>query len=62
MTVVTGLPGRPEEVAGLAKALKAAAGAGGTVKNGVVELQGDHRARVEATLAARGLKSKRSGG
>jgi len=60
--VVTGLPGRPDEVAALGRALKTAAGAGGTVKDGTLELQGDHRTRVEQALAARGLRSKRSGG
>jgi len=62
VTVVTGLPGAPAEVGALAKALKAACGTGGTVKAGAVELQGDHRERVEAALLARGLRSKRSGG
>ena len=62
VTVVTGLPGGPGDVAALAKALKTAAGAGGTVKDGTLELQGDHRTRVEQALAARGLRSKRSGG
>src|SRR5262245_34602024 len=62
VTVVTGLPGSPEAVAALARSLKAACGAGGTVKDGALELQGDHRDKVEATLAAAGLKSKRSGG
>jgi translation initiation factor 1 len=61
VTVVSGLPGRRDDVAALAKALKSACGAGGTVKDGVLELQGDHRNRVEAALAARGLKSKRAG-
>jgi translation initiation factor 1 len=62
VTVITGLPGSPAEVAALAKALKSACGAGGTVKDGALELQGDHRDRVEAALRARGLKSKRAGG
>jgi translation initiation factor 1 len=62
VTVVTGLPGNPNEVAELGKALKSACGAGGTVKDGVLELQGDHRPRVEAYLQARGLRWKRSGG
>ena len=62
VTVVTGLPGPEAAVAALARELKAACGAGGTVKDGVLELQGDHRERVEAVLAARGLRSKRSGG
>lgn len=62
VTVVTGLPGTPKEIAALARALKAACGAGGTVKDGVLELQGDHRDEVEAALAGRGLRSKRTGG
>jgi translation initiation factor 1 len=62
VTVVTGLPGKGDAVLALAKALKAAAGTGGTVKDGVLELQGDHRTLVEGALLARGLKSKRSGG
>ena len=62
VTVITGLPGKAAEVVALAKALKAAAGAGGTVKDGALELQGDHRALVEEALLARGLQSKRSGG
>lgn len=62
VTVVTGLPGGPQAVATLARALKSACGAGGAVKEGALELQGDQRDRVEAALAARGLRFKRSGG
>jgi len=62
VTVVSGLPGTAEEGAALARRLKSACGAGGTFKDGVLELQGDHRPRVEAELQARGLRSKRAGG
>lgn len=62
VTVVTQLPGDDEAVALLARELRAACGAGGTFKDGVVELQGDQRERVEAHLRARGVKSKRAGG
>ena len=62
VTVVTGLPGSVSEVAALGKALKSACGAGGTVKDGALEIQGDHRDKVEAVLEARGLRSKRAGG
>jgi translation initiation factor 1 len=62
VTVVTGLAEATAEVEALARALKSACGAGGTVKDGTLELQGDHRERVEAALAARGLRSKRAGG
>lgn len=62
VTVVTGLPGSAEEIAALARSLKLACGTGGTLKGGALELQGDHRDKVEAVLAAAGLKSKRAGG
>jgi translation initiation factor 1 len=62
VTVVSGLPGTRDEIVGLARELKRACGAGGTVKEGVLEVQGDHRDRIAATLAAKGLKFKRSGG
>ncbi len=62
VTVVTGFPGTKAEAAGLARELKAACGAGGTYKDGAMELQGDHRERVEAALRQRGLKSMRAGG
>jgi translation initiation factor 1 len=62
VTVVTGLPGSSAEVAALARDLKSACGTGGSVKDGVLELQGDQRDKVEAALLARGLRSKRAGG
>jgi translation initiation factor 1 len=62
VTLVVGLPGGEDEIAQLARELKAACGTGGTVKDGVLELQGDHRERVSAALLARGLRSKRAGG
>jgi translation initiation factor 1 len=62
MTVVTGLPGTPAAAEELAKALRRACHAGGTFRDGVLELQGDQRERLETELAARGLASKRAGG
>lgn len=62
VTVVTGLPGSAAEIAALARSLKLACGTGGTLKDGAVELQGDHRDKVEAVLNAAGLRSKRAGG
>ncbi len=62
VTVVSGLPGGRAEVATLARELKTACGAGGTVKDGALELQGDHRDRIASVLAARDLTFKRSGG
>ena len=62
VTLVTGLPGATFDVQALARELRAACGTGGTVRDDTIELQGDHRERVEATLSARGLRSKRAGG
>ena len=62
VTLVTGLPGSAAEMAVLLRALKSACGAGGTMKRGVLELQGDHRAAAEAFLADRGLAPRGTGG
>lgn len=50
------------ELMGLAKQLKAACGSGGTVKDGVIEVQGDHTDKVMVWLSQRGYKVKRAGG
>ncbi|MBU8871324.1 MAG: translation initiation factor Sui1 [Gemmatimonadales bacterium] len=62
VTVVTGLPLAEGELVDLGKKLKQKCGAGGTVKNGIIEIQGDHRDTVVAHLQALGYKAKRSGG
>jgi translation initiation factor 1 len=54
VTTVRGLP--PAELKTVASELKRLCGSGGTVKDGAVELQGDHRQKVAAHLAARGLQ------
>jgi translation initiation factor 1 len=46
----------------LGKQLKTACGSGGTVKNGVIEVQGDHCDRVILLLKAQGHIVKRAGG
>jgi translation initiation factor 1 len=51
VTVVTGLP--PGELAATARELKRLCGSGGAVKDGTVEIQGDHRERIVAALAER---------
>lgn len=61
VTVVRGLGLAGEPLTALAKALKAACGSGGTVKDGVVEIQGDHVAKVIDWLQQRGRTVKRAG-
>jgi len=58
VTLVLGLVGGEADLAALAKLLKSACGTGGTVRDGVVELQGDHRAAAQAALAGQGLKAR----
>jgi translation initiation factor 1 len=62
VTLVKGLGLEGDALVALAKALKAACGSGGTVKDGVVEVQGDHTDKVVAWLVAKGWKVKRAGG
>jgi translation initiation factor 1 len=62
VTVVTGVALDAVALARLAKELKAACGSGGTVKDGVIEIQGDHRELLIARLQGLGMKVKRAGG
>jgi translation initiation factor 1 len=62
VTVVTGAPLDARELDDLAKRLKTLCGAGGTVKGGRIEIQGDHRDRVVPELESRGWTVKKSGG
>ena len=62
VTLITGIPLAGKELKNLAKLLKQKCGCGGAVKNGIVEIQGDHRDSLEKELAALGYKVKRAGG
>ena len=62
VTVVNGLALADAELQALGKALRSACGSGGTVKDGAIEVQGDHVERVLAALAGAGIAAKRSGG
>jgi translation initiation factor 1 len=62
VTVVRGLALDEAALTQLAKQLKALCGAGGTVKDGVVEVQGDHCERVIEALKKQGRSVKRAGG
>jgi len=62
VTVVTGLSLAEPELLALSRRLKAACGTGGTVRDGVLEFQGDHRDALTSLLAKAGIRSKLAGG
>jgi translation initiation factor 1 len=63
VTLVRGLALDAPALAALGKRLRSACGSGGTVKDGVIEVQGDHAERVVALLQAEGIANvKRAGG
>lgn len=59
VTVIRGLDPVGNNLVDLATRLKSACGAGGTVKDGQVELQGDHLGRAQLALESLGYKTKR---
>lgn len=62
VTVVKGALLDAAGLAALGKQLRTACGTGGTVKDGVIEVQGDHVDRVIESLKAQGHTVKRAGG
>ncbi len=62
VTLITGVPLRTDELKDLAKTLKQRCGSGGTVKDGIIEIQGDHRDALVKELSTRGWVVKKSGG
>jgi translation initiation factor 1 len=62
VTVVTGIPLGEAELKALAGELKRRCGTGGTLKDWVIEIQGDHVELLMAELVKRGFKVKRAGG
>ena len=62
VTLVSGISLPVKDLDALGKQLKASCSSGGTVKDGVIEVQGDHIDRLVALLLAQGYKAKRAGG
>lgn len=62
VSLVTGLSLPPEALEALAKTLKQRCGAGGAVKDGVIEIQGDHRETLARLLRELGHTVKLAGG
>lgn len=61
VTLIDGLPLADEALQTLARQLKNKCGSGGTVKDGVIEIQGEHRAQLQQLLEAQGYKVKIAG-
>jgi translation initiation factor 1 len=62
VSVITGVPLAAAALEDLATRLKKLCGAGGAVRDGVIEIQGDHRDRLVTELCKLGYDAKRSGG
>jgi translation initiation factor 1 len=62
VTTITGFNLDDAELKGLAKQLKRKCSTGGTVKNGVIEIQGDHRTQLKTELEKLGHQVKLAGG
>jgi translation initiation factor 1 len=54
VTVISGVPMNPDEIENLGKQLKQRCGSGGTVKDGAIEIQGDHRHLIMEELSKKG--------
>lgn len=62
VTTLTGIPLPDNELKTLAKQLKKRCGTGGAVKDGVIEIQGDHRETLKQALIEHGYQAKLAGG
>jgi translation initiation factor 1 len=62
VVLLKGLVLSENDLSALAKTLKQACGSGGTVKDGVIEIQGDQREKIAEVLQKLGYKTKMAGG
>ncbi|UBF23612.1 translation initiation factor [Kovacikia minuta CCNUW1] len=62
VTIISGFQAKPETLTELLKTLKTQCGAGGTVKENEIEIQGDHKQKIVQILLQLGYKAKASGG
>ena len=62
VTLIKGLVLTEADMTTLAKTLKQACGSGGTVKDGVIEIQGENREKIAELLRKQGYKVKLAGG
>lgn len=61
VTIITGLPMSDDELKAFLSRCKKRLGCGGTLRNGALEFQGEHRDALLAELAAAGIPAKKSG-
>ena len=62
VTTISGLPLDEKELKEMAKSLKKVCGTGGSVKDFVIEIQGDNRDKIKAHLEAKNFTVKLAGG
>ncbi|GAB3032537.1 stress response translation initiation inhibitor YciH [Bowmanella dokdonensis] len=62
VTTVSGMLMEDEQIKQLCADLKKLCGTGGTVKDQVIEIQGDNRDKIKAILEKKGLQVKLAGG
>ncbi len=62
VTLISGLPLSGDKLKALTKSLKQKCGSGGAIKNGLVEIQGEHRELLQKELTGLGYTVKLSGG
>ncbi|MCE8004486.1 translation initiation factor Sui1 [Billgrantia ethanolica] len=62
VTTISGIPLPVAELKALAKTLKKRCGTGGSLQDGIIEIQGDHRELLKAELERRGFTVKLAGG
>ena len=62
VTIITGVPLQDKKLKELAKKLKQKCGSGGTVKDGIIEIQGEHRDMLVEELQKQGWTVKKAGG
>lgn len=62
VTLISGFALTEGEIKTLGKTLKQLCGTGGTVKDGVIEIQGDQRDKIVAYLLEKGFDAKKAGG